>query len=63
MSEYKHVNVKLSVNLNMVTIETEVEQISISKFNIKINNLLHNINCFLLKMSFINFTVFKIKNK
>lgn len=60
MSEYKHVNVKLSMNLNIVT---EVEQISISKFNIKINNLLHDVNCFLLKMSFINFTVFKIKNK
>lgn len=28
-------NVKSSMNLDMVTVETEIEQISISKFNIK----------------------------
>lgn len=40
--EYKHVNIKLSMNLDRLTVETEVEQILKSKYNIKISNLLHN---------------------
>lgn len=55
--EYKHVNIKLSMNLNMLTVETEVKQILKSKFNTKINNVLHNRDCFFLKMSFVNLTL------
>lgn len=39
VSEYKHVNIKLSMNLNRFTVETEVEQILKSKCNIQINDL------------------------
>lgn len=40
ISEYKHLNVDLSMNRNTLTVQIEEEQISVSKFNIKISNLI-----------------------
>lgn len=50
MSEDKHVNVDLSMHLDTLTVQIEVEQISVSKCNSTISNLLYNIYCFLFKM-------------
>lgn len=63
MSEHKHLNVDLSMNLDTLTVQIEVEQISVSKFNIKISNLLYNRLLSFQNDSFINFIIFKIRNK
>lgn len=59
VSEYKHVNIKLSMNLNRFTVETEVEQILKSKCNIQINDLLHTRDFFSQNDGFVTFTVLK----